>query len=50
MGYGESIPAVKTPLDGLYLASMPQIYPEDRGLNYAVRLADRAVDEISKNM
>jgi protoporphyrinogen oxidase len=50
MGYGESIPAVKTPLDGLYLASMPQIYPEDRGLNYAVRLADHAVDEISKNM
>ncbi len=32
------IPAVKTPLDGLYWASMQHIYPWDRGTNYAVRL------------
>ncbi len=46
LGYGERIPDIKTPLKGLYLASMPQIYPEDRGLNYAVRLANQAGQEI----
>jgi protoporphyrinogen oxidase len=34
--YGKLIPAVTTPLRGLYLASMAQIYPEDRGTNYAI--------------
>ena len=28
----------ETPVPGLYLANMGQIYPEDRGQNYAVRL------------
>ena len=36
-GYRRLIPAVQTPLDNLYLASMAQIYPQDRGTNYAVR-------------
>lgn len=35
--YSRLIPASKTPMRGLYLASMAQIYPEDRGTNYAVR-------------
>lgn len=35
--YRRLIPSAKTPLDGLYLASMAQIHPEDRGTNYAVR-------------
>ncbi len=36
-GYASTVPDVKTPLKGLYLASMAQIYPEDRGTNYAIR-------------
>ncbi|NLO39956.1 MAG: NAD(P)/FAD-dependent oxidoreductase [Ruminiclostridium sp.] len=36
-GYSRVIPDVETPMKGLYLSSMPQIYPEDRGQNYAVR-------------
>ncbi|MEL6862401.1 MAG: NAD(P)/FAD-dependent oxidoreductase, partial [Pseudomonadota bacterium] len=36
-GYSKLIPDHKTPVDGLWLASMAQIYPEDRGTNYAVR-------------
>ena len=36
--YGESIPEHRTPLDGLYLANTTQIYPEDRGTNYSVRM------------
>ena len=31
-------PGFETPAKGLFIAAMPQIYPEDRGMNYAVRL------------
>lgn len=37
--YSEKMPTIKTPVSGLWLAGMAQIYPEDRGMNYAVRLA-----------
>jgi protoporphyrinogen oxidase len=36
--YSERIPEHRTPLAGLYLANTLQIYPEDRGTNYSVRL------------
>ncbi|MBN8704517.1 MAG: NAD(P)/FAD-dependent oxidoreductase [Bacteroidetes bacterium] len=36
-GYSEIIPDLKTPVEGVYLSTMAQIYPEDRGTNYAVR-------------
>ncbi|MGD0765863.1 MAG: amine oxidase, partial [Dehalococcoidia bacterium] len=39
--YSASIPHHRTPLPGLYLANTTQIYPEDRGLNYSVRLGDK---------
>lgn len=48
--YSGLIPPVKTPVDGLYLASMAQIYPEDRGMNYAVRLGMAAADEIIRDL
>jgi protoporphyrinogen oxidase len=35
--YGNLIPPVQTPIPGLYLSSMAQVYPEDRGTNYAIR-------------
>jgi protoporphyrinogen oxidase len=35
--YSQLIPAENTPLENLYLTSMAQIYPEDRGTNYAIR-------------
>ncbi|MDA7834665.1 NAD(P)/FAD-dependent oxidoreductase [Methylophilaceae bacterium] len=34
--YSEKIPEYKSPIDGLYVSCMAQIYPEDRGTNYAV--------------
>ena len=37
-GYSQMIPAYRTPISGLYLANTTQIYPEDRGMNYSVRL------------
>ena len=37
-GYSRFIPEQATPIVGLYLANTAQIYPEDRGMNYSVRL------------
>ncbi|MCS6827664.1 MAG: NAD(P)/FAD-dependent oxidoreductase [Caldilinea sp.] len=42
VGYLEMIPALRTPLPGLYFASMSQVYPWDRGTNYAVELGRKA--------
>ena len=36
-GYEDKILNYKTPVDGLFLANFTQIYPEDRGTNFAVR-------------
>jgi len=36
--YCQRIPEHRTSILGLYLANTTQIYPEDRGLNYSVRL------------
>jgi protoporphyrinogen oxidase len=41
VGYLEMIPALRTPLPGLYYASMSQVYPWDRGTNYAVEIGRR---------
>lgn len=35
--YSKMIPDTRTPIKNLYLSTMAQIYPEDRGTNYAVR-------------
>lgn len=35
--YEQKIPNYATPVDGVYLANFSQIFPEDRGTNYAVR-------------
>ena len=37
LDYEAKIPACETPLTGMYLANFTQIYPEDRGTNYAIR-------------
>lgn len=42
--YSSFIPEIKTPEEGLFLSGMAQIYPEDRGMNYAIRLAGETVD------
>jgi protoporphyrinogen oxidase len=41
-GYVHRIPPLHTPVPGLVLANTTQVYPEDRGTNYAVRLGDEA--------
>ena len=50
--YSKLIPDYKSPYDGLYICTMAQIYPEDRGTNYAVRegrkIAEKIYNEFSK--
>ena len=41
-GYASRIPKHRTPVDGLYLANTTQIFPEDRGTNYSVRIGRKA--------
>jgi protoporphyrinogen oxidase len=42
VGYHERIAPLRTPVPGLVLANTTQIYPEDRGTNYSVRLGGDA--------
>lgn len=46
VNHSRNIPAIKTPLEGLYFASMSQVYPYDRGTNFAVGIAHEASDLI----
>jgi len=46
VGYREQIPPMQTGVPGLVLTNTTQIYPEDRGTNYAIALAERAVAEL----
>jgi protoporphyrinogen oxidase len=41
--YKAHIPPFETPLDGLYVANMFQVYPHDRGQNYSIELAEKLV-------
>jgi protoporphyrinogen oxidase len=48
LNHSQAIPDIRTPLPGLYFASMSQVYPWDRGTNYAVEIGRRAAVLISK--
>ena len=44
--YAAHIPPLKTPLPNVYMGNMFQVYPQDRGQNYSIRLRgeDRRID------
>ena len=42
VNHSKNIPAIETPLTGLYFASMSQVYPWDRGTNFAVEIGRKA--------
>ena len=46
-GYRDRIPPHRTPVTGLFLANIDQVYPHDRGQNYAVALADSVIRVMS---
>lgn len=44
--YSKIIQATKLEVKNLYLCTMPQIYPEDRGMNYAIKLGQEVAHQI----
>ena len=42
LNHSQNIPAIQTPMESLYFASMSQVYPWDRGTNFAVEIGRRA--------
>lgn len=42
VNHSKNIPDICTPIPGLFFASMSQVYPWDRGTNFAVEIARRA--------
>ena len=48
INHSENIPALQTPIPGLYFASMSQVYPWDRGTNYAVEIGRRVAQLVIK--
>ena len=46
INYGAGIPDHRTPHQGLYLANTTQIYPEDRGTNYSVRMGKQVAQMV----
>jgi hypothetical protein len=47
VGYRERIPPLRTRVPGLVLANTTQIFPEDRGTNYSVRLGREVAAKIA---
>jgi protoporphyrinogen oxidase len=46
INHSQSIPDLQTPVPGLWFASMSQVYPWDRGTNFAVEIARQAAARI----
>ena len=42
VNHSRNIPSIETPVDGMYFASMSQVYPWDRGTNFAVKIGRKA--------
>ncbi|MBN1177622.1 MAG: oxidoreductase, partial [Anaerolineae bacterium] len=41
LDHSRAIPPLQTPVPGLWMANMSQVYPWDRGSNYAVEIGRR---------
>ena len=42
VNHSQNIPSIQTPIPGLFFASMSQVYPWDRGTNFAVEIGRKA--------
>lgn len=45
-GYSTKMPDHRTPVKGVYLANTAQVYPEDRGTNYSVRMGVKVANMV----
>ncbi len=46
LNHSRHIPPLRTPIPGLWMANMSQVYPWDRGSNYAVEMGRRVAREV----
>lgn len=46
VNHSERLPDLKTPVEGVWWASMSQVYPWDRGTNYAIEIGRRAAHRL----
>jgi protoporphyrinogen oxidase len=49
-GYRSEIPSMRSSVPGLYLCTMAQIFPEDRGQNYAIMYGDRVARMVLEDL
>lgn len=49
VGYADRLPPHETPIRGLFVANMSQVYPQDRGQNYSIAMANRLVAGLSRD-
>ena len=49
VNYSQKLPGIRTALPGLFIANMSQVYPWDRGTNYAVELGGQAANLIKND-
>lgn len=49
VNHSANIPSIRTPITGLYFASMSQVYPWDRGTNFAVKIGREAAQMMLKD-
>ena len=50
VGYRRKIPALRTSVRGLYLCTMAQIFPEDRGQNYAIVYGEKVARTVTQDI
>ncbi len=50
LNHSRNIPDLRTPIPGLYFASMSQVYPWDRGTNYAVEIGRRVAGVVLEDL
>ncbi|RJQ27467.1 FAD-dependent oxidoreductase [Candidatus Parcubacteria bacterium] len=48
INYSKIIPSFTTPLNNVYLANIQQVYPWDRGTNYAVEMGEKVAEMITE--
>jgi protoporphyrinogen oxidase len=49
VNHSHNIPDIRTPVKGLYFASMSQVYPWDRGTNFAVEIGRRVAKMVMED-
>lgn len=50
INHSQNIPPLRTPLPGLYFASMSQVYPWDRGTNFAVEIGRKVAAMVMEDV